>query len=145
MLLLCYFSALCMFPSLDTQSLSNITLEICLCIFVFWLCTSCGQRVCLIDISILSNQILCLFMLSHLAKSDSLLPHGLKPARVLCPQDFPGKNTGLDCHFLLQGIFLTQGSNPHLLHWQVDSFTTELPGKPLSNVYLCLKKEHWPC
>ena len=30
--------------------------------------------------------------------------------------DFPGKNTGVDCHFLLQGIFPTQGSNPHLLH-----------------------------
>ena len=32
-------------------------------------------------------------------------------------------------HFLLQGIFPTQGSNPHLLHWQADSFTTEPPGK----------------
>ena len=29
---------------------------------------------------------------------------------------FPGKNTGVDCHFLLQGIFLTQGLNPGLLH-----------------------------
>ena len=35
--------------------------------------------------------------------------------------DSPGKNTGVGCHFLLQGIFLTQGSNPHFLHhlhWQ---------------------------
>ena len=32
------------------------------------------------------------------------------------PWDSPGKNTGVGCHFLLQGIFLTQGSNPHLLH-----------------------------
>ena len=31
------------------------------------------------------------------------------------------KNTGVGCHFLHQGILLTQGSNPHLLHWQVDS------------------------
>ena len=30
--------------------------------------------------------------------------------------DFPVKNTGVGCHFLLQGIFLTQGSNPGLLH-----------------------------
>ena len=40
-----------------------------------------------------------------------------------CPWDFPGKNTGVGCHFLLQGIFLTQGSNLHLLHlvpWQAD-------------------------
>ena len=32
-------------------------------------------------------------------------------SRPLCPWDFPGKNTGVDCHFLLQGIFPTQGSN----------------------------------
>ena len=41
--------------------------------------------------------------------SDSLQPRGLKPARLLCPWDFPGKNIGVGCHFLLQGIFLTQG------------------------------------
>ena len=39
----------------------------------------------------------------------------------LCPWDFPGKNTGVGCQFLLQDIFPTQGSNPHLLNWQVDS------------------------
>ena len=33
------------------------------------------------------------------------------PARLFCPWDFPGKNTGVGCHFLLQGIFSTQGSN----------------------------------
>ena len=41
--------------------------------------------------------------------------------RLLFPWDCPGKNTGVDCHFLLQGIFLTQGSNQHLNHSQ---FTT---------------------
>ena len=45
-----------------------------------------------------------------------LWPHGLWPARLLCPRDFPGKNTGMRCHFLLQGIFPTQGLNPSLLH-----------------------------
>ena len=35
--------------------------------------------------------------------------------------DSPGKNTGVGCHFLLQGIFPTQGLNLHLLHWQVGS------------------------
>ena len=56
--------------------------------------------------------------------SDSLRPHGLQPARLFCPWDFPGKNTGGSCHFLVQGIFLTPGSNLYLLgllHWQVDS------------------------
>ena len=33
-----------------------------------------------------------------------------------CPWDSPGRNTGVDCHFLLQGILLTQGLNPGLLH-----------------------------
>ena len=47
--------------------------------------------------------------------------HGLKPIRLFCPWDFPGKNTGVGCHFLLQGIFPTQGLNPHFLHWQADS------------------------
>ena len=34
--------------------------------------------------------------------SDSLQPHGLQPTRLLCPWDFPGKDTGVACHFLLQ-------------------------------------------
>ena len=56
----------------------------------------------------------CVLSCSIMPKS--LQPCGLKPSRVLCPQDFPGKNTGVGCHFPLQGIFLTQGLNPPLLH-----------------------------
>ena len=41
----------------------------------------------------------------------TLRPHGLWPSRLLCPQDSPGKSTGAGCQALLQGIFLTQGSN----------------------------------
>ena len=48
--------------------------------------------------------------------SDSLWPRGLESTRLLCPWNFPGKNTGVGWHFLLQGIFLTQGSNPGLPH-----------------------------
>ena len=40
--------------------------------------------------------------------SDSLQPDGLYPAKLLCPWDFPGKNTGVGSYFLLQGIFPTQ-------------------------------------
>ena len=36
--------------------------------------------------------------------------------QLLCPWNVPGKNTGVGCHFILQGIFPTQGSNPDLLH-----------------------------
>ena len=47
--------------------------------------------------------------------SDSFQPHRLQPARLLCPWNSPGKNTGVGCHFLLQGIFLTlHQSNPSL-------------------------------
>ena len=47
--------------------------------------------------------------------------------------DSPGRNTGVGCHFLLQGIFPTQGSNLCLLcllHWQADSLPLAPPGKP---------------
>ena len=44
---------------------------------------------------------------------------------------FPRQNTGVGCHFPLQGIFPTQGSNPCPLLWQSDSFTPEPPGKPV--------------
>ena len=53
--------------------------------------------------------------------SYSLWPYGLQPARLFCPWDFPGKNTGVGSHFFLQKIFLTQGSDLHLLHWQTNS------------------------
>ena len=48
--------------------------------------------------------------------SDSLQPHRLESSRLLCPLNFPGENTGGGCHSLLQGIFVTQESNPGLLH-----------------------------
>ena len=44
-----------------------------------------------------------------------------EPTRLLCPWDFQGKNTRVGGHFLLTGIFSTEGSNPHLLCWQADS------------------------
>ena len=51
---------------------------------------------------------------------DSVAP-GLQPARLLCSWNFLDKNTGVGCYFLLQGIFPDQGSNLHLLHWQMGS------------------------
>ena len=53
---------------------------------------------------------------SHSVMSESLWLHGLQPTRLHCPWDFPGKNTGVGCHSLLQGIFPTQRSNPRLPH-----------------------------
>ena len=51
-----------------------------------------------------------------------LWSQGLQPIRLLCPCGFPGKNTEVGCHFLLQGIFLIQGLNLCLLDWQANSF-----------------------
>ena len=63
-----------------------------------------------------------------LVVSDSLPPRGLEPASLLCPWDSPGRNTGVGCHALLQGIFPTQGSNLWLLCCR-RIFATEPPGK----------------
>ena len=51
-----------------------------------------------------------------LSPVDSLGPCGLQPAMLLCPSDFPGKNIGVGCHFLLQGSSLTKGSKLCLLN-----------------------------
>ena len=69
---------------------------------------------------------------AHAQSCPTLLQlRGLYPARHLCPWDFPGKNPGVGSHFLLQGIFPTQQSNPRFLHWQVDSLPTAPAGKPI--------------
>ena len=68
------------------------------------------------------------------ASRQGILPFVWTTAcRLLCPWDPPGKNTRVHCHTLLQGIFLTQGSNLHLLcflNCRRIFFTTEPPRKP---------------
>ena len=71
--------------------------------------------------------------------SNSLQSRGLWPTRLICPWHSPGKNTGAGCHLLLQGISLTEGSNPcllHSLHWQVDSLPLHHLGNPIVNIFL---------
>ena len=71
--------------------------------------------------------------------------YGLWPSRLLCPLDSPGKNTGVDCHALLQGILLTQGWNPlllHLLHWQAGSLALVPLGKPIVRCTLSQTLDH---
>ena len=70
----------------------------------------------------------------------------MTPARLLCPWNFPGKNTGVGCHFLLQRIFLgsfflglAQGSNLNLLcllHWQVNSLPLHHLWSPIIHLKL---------
>ena len=59
------------------------------------------------------QHVMCL--LSHFSHVQLCATQGTV-ARLLCPWDSPGKNTGVGCHALLQGIFPTQGLNQHLLH-----------------------------
>ena len=79
-------------------------------------------------------------------------PMDCSPSGSSVHGDSPGKNTGVGCHFLLQGIFPTQRPNWHLLcllHWQVGSLPVVLPGKPFIystvsnflrvNTYACVK------
>ena len=49
-------------------------------------------------------------------KKNEVTQSCLTVTRLLCPWDFPGKSTGVGCHFLLQSIFPTQGLNPGLPH-----------------------------
>ena len=64
-----------------------------------------------------------------------LRTQGLEPAGLLCSWCYPSKNTGVGCHFLLQGIFPTQASNLHLPPWQVDSLPLNDLGSPFLNIF----------
>ena len=62
--------------------------------------------------------------------SHSVRPHGLQPARLLCPWDSPGQSPGGGCHFLLQGTPPPRGCLLHLLHWQLGSLSRSHLGSP---------------
>ena len=81
------------------EKLRCIYVCVCVCVYIYiiYLC------------------MMCCAVLSCSIVADPLRTHGLQPARLLCPWDSPGKNTEVGCHALLQGIFLTQGSNSCLL------------------------------
>ena len=76
----------------------SVWVSVCLCVFV------CVR--------------VCLHPHMRLVAQSCLIqqPQRQQTARLLCPWDFPGKNTRTGCHFLCQRIFPTQGSSPHLLH-----------------------------
>ena len=87
-------------PSIHLSAYLSVYLPICLCIH-----RPIHPFICL--------SIICLYV--HFVVSKSLQSRGLWPARLLCQWNFPGNNTGVGCHFFLQGIFPTQVSNPGLL------------------------------
>ena len=88
---------------------------------------------------ILLRDVCCLLflvvqLLSHVCPTHAA--RGPQPTRLLCPWDFPGKNTEVDCSFLLWGIFLTQESNLCLLHRQADSLPRSHQGSPLFSLLI---------
>ena len=72
----------------------------------------------------------------------SVMPNSswLQPTRLLCPWDFPGKDTGVGCYFLLQGIFPIQGLNMGLLHCRQILYLLNYKGSSL----LCLPPGEFP-
>ena len=78
----------------------------------------------------------CAVCVSCTVLSDSLQPHGLQPASLLCPWDSPGKNTGVDSHALLQGIFpvLCYAKSLPLCPTLCDPIDGSLPGSPIPGI-----------
>ena len=81
----------------------------------------------------------CVFSaLSHFSPVGLFAPRARQPARLLCPWGFPGKNIGVGCHALLQGIFSTQGLNPGLLHCRQILYPLSHLGIPNLSSNLCI-------
>ena len=70
------------------------------------------------------------FKVSCSVTSTSSWPHVLYPTGFLCPGNSPGKNTGVGCHFLLQGTFPTQGLNPGIPHCRRILYQLSHKGSP---------------
>ena len=119
----CYGQILCHDIKRKHEVISNMS-------SVWYLC------VCILSCSVVSNSLWCWTRSVCPATMDRSLP-----GSSLCSWDFPGKNTGAGHHFLLLGIFPTQGlkwSISHLLNWQADS----LPLVPMicTRVHACLSR-----
>ena len=111
-----------------------------------WICSSpsdmlllIASRVFLISVIVFFVS-LCLFFHSSQLSSVQSLSHvrlcDPMDTRLLCPWDFLGKSTGVGCHFLLQGSFPAQGSNPGLPHCRQTLYCLSQPRKsiPYKNI-----------
>ena len=77
--------------------------------------------------------------------SDPFRPHELSPSHLICPWDFSGKNSGVGCCSLLQGIFPTQGMNTGLLHCRQILYHLSYQGRPATvNGGLKIRANAWP-
>ena len=130
------FSYMCKCHYFNAQSkiLKQSFQEGKLCVPSFPFISLLGKFIPCLCACMLKSLQLCL-TLCELSHTES---YELQPARLLWPWDSPGKNTGVGCHALLQGIFLTQGLNPHLLSPPALAgrfFTNSATWEALSHVY----------
>ena len=102
----------------------------------FLCCCRCGRGVSksqkqnAVPLSPYSRMFPSSVQFSRSVVTDSLRPHGLQPTGLLRPWDFPGKNTRVGCHFLLQGNFPTQRSNPGLPRCRQTLYCLSHKGSP---------------
>ena len=113
-------------PNTTWQCVRAQSLQSCLI-----LCLNGKEEVRVTSFIMLQAHVLSRFSHVQLFTNSWTVAHQAPPS-----MGFSGKNTGVGCHALLQGIFPTQGLNLHLLHWKVDSLPTEPPGKPNCTVGL---------
>ena len=121
------------------QSLQNLRSGILCDLPEFLHLPKCYTKNLNIKIHLLSS--LILYNPSHNSSNSlvvKLCPTLMTPWTVayqlLCPWDSPGKNTGVGCHFLLQGIFPTQELNPGLLHCRQILYRLSYEGSPMCHI-----------
>ena len=88
--------------------------------------------------------LLLLLLFSHKVMSNSFAAPWTAVCEAPPSTDFPGKNTGVGCHFLLQGIFPVQGLSMCLLHWQADSLPLSHKGNPSRSMLDHKSSQPWP-
>ena len=79
---------------------------------------------------------MCLCLVTSVLSDFAI--YGLLPTRLLCPWDSLGKNTGVGCHALFQGIFLTQGLNLCLLYCRWILYHWDTREAMYINIYICV-------
>ena len=118
-------------PCFGPQSLASTSSQAFILDRPGWPRNISGQPIFMVGVSF-SPFPLSLCALSRSVVSDSLQPMDCSPPGSSVHRDSPGKNTGVGCHALLQGIFPTQGSNPGLPHCGWTLYWRSYQGRPLS-------------